>query len=176
MLILAISHLGGVMHGPESLSSSAAARRVLLVEDEALVAMLLADNIESAGFKVEQANDGTVALSLIERLPQLDSAVVNLRLRCGPDGKQVIRALRARWASLPIIVVTGYMPSVPEADLRGLGGPTVRLHKPVDMDELGSHLASLSADGWRGRDTFKRSRRKGEGEAGASSRLSQPSY
>jgi DNA-binding response OmpR family regulator len=155
------------MHGSETLSSSAVARRILLVEDEALVAMLLADNIEGAGFEVEQANDGTAALSLIESLPNLDAAVVNLKLRRGPDGKQVIRALRARWASLPIIVVTGYLPSVPEADLRGLGGPTIRLHKPVDMDELGAHLASLSADGWRARNAFPRSRRKGEGASSA---------
>jgi DNA-binding response OmpR family regulator len=162
------------MHGSEILSRSATARKVLLVEDEALVAMLLADDIEGAGFEVEQANDGTAALSLIENLSHLDAAVVNLNLGSAPDGKEVVRALRARWASLPVIVVTGYMPDIPEADLRGLGGPTVRLHKPIDMDKLGSHLASLNADGWTGRDAYKRSRRKGEGKPGASPRSSQP--
>jgi DNA-binding response OmpR family regulator len=163
-LFLVVSHLSGVMDGSE-MPSSAAIRRVLLVEDETLVAMLLTDNIEDVGFEVEHAKDGTAALSLIERLPHLDGAVVNLNLGPGPDGKQVVRALRARWASLPIIVVTGYAPDIPQADLRGLGGPTVRLHKPVDMDKLGSLLASLNADGWRARDTSNRSRRGGESKA-----------
>ncbi len=165
-MFLIINDLSSVMHGSE-MPSSAAMRRVLLVEDEAFVAMLLSDYIEGAGFEVEHAGDGTAALCLIERLPHLDAAVVNLNLGPGPDGKQVVRALRARWATLPILVATGYASSTPEADLRGLGGPTVRLHKPVDMEELRSLLASLRADGWRARDASKRSRRKGEGEAGA---------
>jgi DNA-binding response OmpR family regulator len=147
--------------------SGAGPPTVLLVEDSALVAMLLADEIEGAGCKVEQAADGTAALSLIASVPHLDAAVVNLNLGFGPCGKQIVRSLRSRWVSLPIIVVTGYVATGPEADLRGLGGPTVRLHKPVDLEELRSLLASLSADGWPGLDAASRSRRKGECELGA---------
>jgi DNA-binding response OmpR family regulator len=148
--------------------SRAAIRRVLLVEDEFLVAMLTDDLVEAAGFQVEHANDGAAALALIERLPHLDAAVVNLNLGLGPNGKQVVRALRARWAGLPILVVTGYMAGTPEADLRGLGGPTVRLHKPVDTEEPSSLLASLGVNGWRAHDASQRTRRRGKSNASAS--------
>jgi CheY-like chemotaxis protein len=158
------------MRSPDVSSSSAGPPTVLLVEDNALVAMLFAEEIAGAGCKVEQAADGTAALSLIARVPHLDAAVVNLNLGVGPCGKQVVRSLRSRWVSLPIIVVTGYVATGPEADLRGLGGPTVRLHKPVNLGELHSLLASFSADGWLGLDAVSRSRRKGECELGALAR------
>jgi DNA-binding response OmpR family regulator len=44
---------------------------------------------------------------------------------------------------MPALVVTGYDPLMPEADLRGLGGPTLRLRKPFDCDELLERLADV---------------------------------
>jgi CheY-like chemotaxis protein len=131
-----------------------------------MVALLLAGEIEEAGYRVEDAADGTAALSLIASVPHLDAAVVNLNLGFGPGGKQVVRSLRNRWPGLPIIVVTGYVATGPEADLRGLAGPTVRLQKPVEIAELRSHLASLTTNGRLVRDAADRSRRRGEGKAG----------
>jgi DNA-binding response OmpR family regulator len=61
------------------------------------------------------------------------------------DGRDVIRALRQRRAGLPTLVITGYDALAPEADLRGLGGPTARLGKPFDCDDLLEHLAGLLA-------------------------------
>ncbi len=69
--------------------------------------------------------------------------MVDLRLADGPDGRQVIRRLRERRPSMPVLVVTGFHPQAPEADLRGLGGPMVRLGKPFDCDEFLGHLADV---------------------------------
>ncbi len=44
---------------------------------------------------------------------------------------------------MPVLVVTGYDPLAPEADLRGLGGPTVRLRKPFDCEDFLEHLAAV---------------------------------
>jgi CheY-like chemotaxis protein len=110
---------------------------VLVVEDEALVAMLIADTLADAGYRVVRAAGGRGAAP--------DAAVVNLRLADGLDGRDVIRALRSRRQDLPVVVITGYHPQAPQADLRGLGGPTVRLGKPLECDELLEHLAGLLA-------------------------------
>ena len=120
-------------------------RTVLVVEDEALVAMMVTDTLAEAGYRVVGAMGGHGALQ--ERKPGTppDAAVVNLRLADGLDGRDVIRALRERHQNLPVVVITGYDPSAPEANLRGLGGPTVRLGKPFDCDELLEHLARLLA-------------------------------
>ncbi len=48
---------------------------------------------------------------------------------------------------MPVLVVTGFDPRAPEADLRGLGGPIVRLGKPFDCDELLARLADLLGGG-----------------------------
>ena len=75
------------------------------------------------------------------------AAVVGLRLAAGLDGREVVGRLRERNPSMPVLVVTGFDPRAPEADLRGLGGPIVRLGKPFDCDELLGRLADLLGGG-----------------------------
>ena len=70
---------------------------------------------------------------------------MDLRLAQGLDGRDVLRRLRERHPEMPALVVTGYDPFAPEADLRGLGGPTVRLGKPFDCEEFLQHLAAVLA-------------------------------
>jgi DNA-binding response OmpR family regulator len=72
---------------------------------------------------------------------------VGLRLAAGLDGREVVGRLRERNPSMPVLVVTGFDPRAPEADLRGLGGPIVRLGKPFDCDELLARLADLLGGG-----------------------------
>jgi CheY-like chemotaxis protein len=67
---------------------------------------------------------------------KLAVAIVNLRLRGDVVGQSIIRLLRSRIRNLPVVVVTGYNGQAPQADLRGLGGPTIRLLKPVDPADL----------------------------------------
>jgi DNA-binding response OmpR family regulator len=111
---------------------------VLVVEDEALVAMLVEDTLAWAGYCPVWSPDGGRAAMAVPR-----AAVVDLRLADGLDGREVVGRLREGRPSLPVVVVTGFDPRAPEADLRGLGGPTVRLGKPFDCDEFLGHLADL---------------------------------
>lgn len=71
------------------------------------------------------------------------AAVVDLRLADGLDGRQVVRDLRGRRPALPVVVVTGYHPEAPQADLRGLGGPMLRLTKPFDGDDLAGGVSTV---------------------------------
>ena len=112
---------------------------VLVVEDEALVAMLVEDTLAGAGYGPAWTPDG--------RSGPADpaAAAVDVRLADGADGRGVVRRLRERHPALPVVVVTGFCPQAPEADLRGLGGPTLRLHKPFDCDELPLRLRETLA-------------------------------
>ena len=113
---------------------------VLVVEDEALVAMLVEDTLAEVGYGPVCTPDG-------RRSAPVDpaAAVVDLRLADGLDGRDVIRALRAARPSLPVVVVTGFHLEAPEADLRGLGGPTLRLPKPFGCDDLAAAVAAVIA-------------------------------
>ncbi len=115
---------------------------VLVVEDEALVAMMVADTLAGAGYRPVWSPDGGRAAMAVPR-----AAVVDLRLADGLDGREVVGRLREQDPSMPVLVVTGYDPQAPEADLRGLGGPIVRLGKPFDCDELLGRLADLLGGG-----------------------------
>jgi DNA-binding response OmpR family regulator len=116
---------------------------VLVVEDEALVAMLVEATLAGAGYSPVWTPDGRTGPPCSESGTPAQAAVVDLRLADGLDGRRVVRRLREVRPSIPVVVVTGFDPQAPEADLRGLGGPTVRLGKPFDCDEFLGHLADL---------------------------------
>ena len=120
--------------------------RVLLAEDEALVAMVLADCLEAEGHEVTVARDGAEALALARGLGRLDLLVTDLRMP-GLGGEELVRALRAERPGLPVLVVTGSAPPGAVAALRrevGEGGPLALLHKPFDDDALAAALRRLA--------------------------------
>jgi DNA-binding response OmpR family regulator len=73
--------------------------RILIVEDDALIAMVLADSLEDCGHEVVgPAATMAEALALCEAAaapPEL--AVLDINLRDGSNGVDVARALSERW-------------------------------------------------------------------------------
>jgi ActR/RegA family two-component response regulator len=80
--------------------------RILIAEDEALVAITLADALDQHGAKavhlVATAKDG---LSLLEAHAEWSAAVLDMKLADGP-ADPLIEALRAR--GVPLVITTGY--------------------------------------------------------------------
>ncbi len=117
---------------------------VLIVQHDALVAMLLEDALSEAGYRTIWSPDGGSAVAApggAAAAPR--AAVVDLRLGGGVDGRGILRRLRERHPALPVVAVTGFEPQAPEADLRGLGGPIARVDKPFDRDEFLDCLAGV---------------------------------
>ena len=87
------------------MTMAATQRRILVVEDEALVAMLVEDALIDAGFAViGPARSVSQALELLKAEP-LDAAVLDLNLG-GENSVSVADALAAR--GIPFLVATGY--------------------------------------------------------------------
>jgi two-component system, response regulator PdtaR len=82
--------------------------RILIVEDEALIAMMLADSLEGGGHEVMgPAGTAAQALALCEAaLPDL--ALLDVNLRDGCNGVVLARALFDRWG-LPVIFASGQL-------------------------------------------------------------------
>jgi CheY-like chemotaxis protein len=116
---------------------------VLVVEDNAMVALMLEDMLAEGGYPSARSCDGRSGPAAPEHAAEAGAAVVDLRLLDGQDGREVIRRLRERRPDMPVVVVTGFHPEAPQADLRGLAGPTLRLPKPIDHDDLLDGLATL---------------------------------
>ena len=108
--------------------------RVLVVDDEDLVRLVIGHKLKLAGFDVVEARDGLDALA---RLDGIDVVLTDLNMpRC--NGEQLCREIRARPASatLPIVLMTGG--PIDEARMHAVGCDTV-LYKPLP-DSLGDHL------------------------------------
>jgi CheY-like chemotaxis protein len=96
-----------------SLMSSADTHRVdkpkvLLVEDEALVAMIAADTLEELGYDVVQAGSARAALEQVGTdCARFALAVIDMGLPDRP-GQQLVAELRKICPGLPIIVASGY--------------------------------------------------------------------
>jgi two-component system, OmpR family, phosphate regulon response regulator PhoB len=131
-----IAHLAG-----------ASAPRVLIVEDEADLAWLIAYNLETEGYVVESVGRGDEAeLRLAENAPDL---VILDWMLPGVSGIEICRRLRAREATrtLPIIMVTAR--GEESERVRGLAiGADDYVVKPFSMPELMARVRAL----------FKRSR------------------
>lgn len=119
---------GGQSSAPPSQSP-----RVLVVEDEALIALLIAEHLEHAGFNVVgPATSVENAMSLIER-SGCDAAVLDIRL--GEESAEPIaRELRSR--GTPFVTVSGY--SRPQRSAAFEGAPM--LVKPVRTNVLITEL------------------------------------
>jgi CheY-like chemotaxis protein len=113
--------------------------RVLIAEDEAMIALSLADLLEDEGYVVTMAGDGAAALAKARRMGDtLDLLVTDLNM---PEmsGEDLIHALRVERPDLPVVVITGSAPFGGLEELRRQGGghgPFALLHKPLDYAAL----------------------------------------
>ena len=109
------------------------AKHLLLVEDEAPLRQLIADQLVEKGYHVEQADSGESAVACLAEFA-FDIIVTDLRLP-GMDGAAVVEAAVARYPEIVAIVVTGYgtVKHAVEAIKRGASD---FVSKPFQMDEL----------------------------------------
>lgn len=81
--------------------------RVLIVEDELLVATDLQATLEDLGYDVVgTADEGRKALRMVEEL-QPDLVLMDIQLRGRMDGIEAADAIRRRW-QLPVVFLTSY--------------------------------------------------------------------
>jgi len=113
--------------------------RILVVEDEEQLALLIRGQLEGAGYTVSVASDGLTALRLLETQPA-DLIILDWMLP-GLDGLEVCRRIRAR-SITPILMLTARSE---ELD-RVLGlevGADDYLTKPFSMRELMARARAL---------------------------------
>src|SRR5271167_4069914 len=120
----------------------AAAPRILVVEDEADLALLLTYNLEAEGYSAESVERGDEAeLRLVEAPPDL---VILDWMLPGVSGLEICRRLRAREATrtLPVIMLTARGEEVER--VRGLSvGADDYVVKPFSVPELLARARAL---------------------------------
>jgi CheY-like chemotaxis protein len=120
-----------------------AERKVLLVEDEALVAALAVDALEELGYQTIEATTAKAAREIVAGAAPLIFAVIDVGL---PDGRGDALAIELRKlrAELPIIIATGYDQA--HLDERARTHPlTAVLNKPYDIAQLQASISKIVA-------------------------------
>jgi len=99
-----ILHTLGVMATRRSRSRVS---RILVADDNPLVRRKFAKKLRSAGYSVSEAKSGDEALSLLRGM-HYRLLVLDLDMR-GSDGFDVLKAVRANFPHLLVMVFSGYM-------------------------------------------------------------------
>ena len=115
--------------------------RVLLVEDDAVFAGVLARALEARGYATAHAATLAESLHLASGW-EPDAALVDLKL--GPEsGLALIRELRVRRPLLHIVVLTGYASIATAVQAVKLGAAEY-LAKPAEIDDIVAALAGAT--------------------------------
>jgi CheY-like chemotaxis protein len=80
---------------------------VLVVEDEALIRELVAEELELAGYSIVIASDADQAIAILEARPDIHLVFTDINMPGSMDGLKLAAAIRDRWPPVHIIITSG---------------------------------------------------------------------
>ncbi len=128
--------------GPDSTASAVAAanrpRRILLVDDDALVLMATADMLRELGHHPMEMTSAKKALEAVRGGERPDLAILDYAM---PEmsGVALAELLREAYPELPMMLATGY------SEREKASGALPRLNKPYTLAELSRQIGLLAA-------------------------------
>ena len=128
----------GVEQGQQQ--TSTARGKVLVVEDEVLVQMLVLEVLSDLGLDALEANDGPSALAILQSDAEIDLLITDVGLP-GMNGRQLAEQGRAGRPGLKVLFVTGYADKVNAGQLAGDGMQTIT--KPFALDHLAQKVTDM---------------------------------
>ena len=128
-------------NGGDRAAPSLRGRSILVVEDESLIALLVADALEEAGASVVGPCYTLEECLRAAREEQIDAAVLDVDL-AGKDVFPAAEELRRR--GIPFLFHTAH---AYRDELQARFGEIPVCRKPIPMDELTASIARIAADG-----------------------------
>jgi DNA-binding NtrC family response regulator len=117
-------------------------KRILIVDDEPNVRLMLETTLSSVGYLVTESGDGQAALDRLSE-PGSDYDLILLDLLMPRmDGMELLRRLRATGNTIPVVILTAHG-SIPEAVLAMKLGAIDFLTKPTTPDALRRVVAEV---------------------------------
>lgn len=114
-------------------------KKVLVVDDQIGIRILLCEVLQSAGYDTLEAPNGATAIHLTE-VEQPDVILLDMKMP-GMDGLQILKAVRALGSSASIIMMTAYgeLDVIQEAMAFGANS---FLTKPFDIEAIREAIES----------------------------------
>jgi CheY-like chemotaxis protein len=82
---------------------------ILIVEDEVLVRLVLADHFRNEGVKVIEARNGEAALTVLQTVHPIDLVITDLRMPSEVSGVTLAELVKKKF-KLPLMVISGNAP------------------------------------------------------------------
>jgi putative nucleotidyltransferase with HDIG domain len=117
--------------------------KILVVDDELQMQLLLEEFLISLGHTVRVAGNGEQALQLLQR-EAFDGVLADLKM-AKLGGMELLRRIKLSHPTLPVIMITGY-PSVEVAVEAMKEGAVDFITKPLRLDTLRLALARITAN------------------------------
>lgn len=115
---------------------------ILLVDDEGSILRITQQMLESYGYRVITAEEGTAALRAFDQHPDSIDLIITDLMMPGMDGYALIRALRGRGHNLPIIAASGLTDK--DSPSRSIAaGANQFMAKPYAIDRILAVLKKL---------------------------------
>jgi len=105
-------------------------KTLMIVEDEALIAMILRDELEDAGYKVLDLTDRHTEALATAKTCKPDLALVNIRLSGRDDGIELAQDLKA--LNIPVLLISGQVSRARSAQTVAIAS----LPKPYDAADM----------------------------------------
>lgn len=111
---------------------------VLVVDDEPMIRMIIADSLNEAGLQVIEASSADEALSVLDSGSPVRTLITDVRMPGRMDGLDLAEVVTSRWDHIAVVVISGH------ANLHDPRLPKNAsfLAKPFKRDDLLKHVIS----------------------------------
>lgn len=119
--------------------------RVLIIDDEPNIVMVLKEILNEEGFEISTATDGITGLKLLETFPRPEILLLDLFMP-GLGGREFVIKMRSNpnFCDIPVILITGAIPSI--QDYPPEGSYQEVIGKPFDILEVISVVRRFLAE------------------------------
>lgn len=111
---------------------------VLIVEDEALLRMALADSLTDSGFLTLEAGDAHEAIGILQKVAQIEVVLTDVQMPGTINGFGLAKWIRENRPGLPVFVASGYSGKFDIATELCAGEQF--LTKPYDASDMAAKL------------------------------------
>jgi PAS domain S-box-containing protein len=118
---------------------------ILVVEDEALLRMLIIETLDDLGYHYLEASDARGGLQILQSDTPIDLLITDVGLPGGMNGRAMAEAARENRAALKVLFITGYAENAALNNGRLAPGMQV-LSKPFAMEQLAARIKAILKD------------------------------
>ena len=111
---------------------------ILVVEDEILVRMVIADRLREANYKVIESSNGDQAIAVLRSDTKVHAVISDVRMPGSLDGIGLAKVVKSELPEVKIVLVSGHLRPLDHlVELDGF------FAKPYDVDRVIRHVQAL---------------------------------